>query len=131
MLVCGVDLFGIVAAAAHLLQLLVGVVLDHLGQPRVRAEEVLADVGAVGDRVLLVLAVHDFFHAFGQQAVAILFEQRVPVVAPDHLDNIPLGAAEGSLQFLNYLAIAAHRTVKALQVAVDDPDKVVQVFPRG
>ena len=61
-LVGGVDLFGIVAAAAHLLQLLVGVVLHHLEQLGILAEEVLADVIAAGDDVLLILAVDDFHH---------------------------------------------------------------------
>ena len=45
-LVGGVDLHRIVAAEPQLLQLLVGQVLDHVEQPRIDAEEVLADVGA-------------------------------------------------------------------------------------
>ena len=68
-LVGGVDLHRIVPAAPQLLQLLVGQVLDHVEQPRIRAEEVLADVGAGFDGVLLVLAVDDFAHPLGEQAV--------------------------------------------------------------
>ena len=41
-----VDLHRIVAAEPQPLQLIVGEVLDHLEQPRVGAEEVLAQVGA-------------------------------------------------------------------------------------
>ena len=57
-------------------------------------------------------------------------EQRIPVVAPDHLDDVPAGAAEGGLELLDDLAVAAHRPVEALQVAVDDPDQVVEVLAR-
>ena len=51
--------------------------------------------------------------------------------APDHFDHVPAGAAEGGFQFLDHLAVAAHRTVQALQVAVDDEDQVVELFARG
>ena len=33
-------------------------------------------------------------------------------------------------EFLDDLAVAAHRTVEALQVAVDDEDQVVELFAR-
>ena len=45
-----------------------------------------------------------------------------------HLDDVPAGAAEGGFQFLNDLAVAAHRAVEALQVAIDDEDQVVELF---
>ena len=60
----------------------------------VGAEEVVADVAAVGDRVLLVLAIDDLVHALGQAAVDVLFQQRIPVVAPDHLDDVPASTAK-------------------------------------
>ena len=46
------DLQGIVAAEAQALQLIVGEMLDHLQQPRIGAEEVLAEIGARFDGVL-------------------------------------------------------------------------------
>ena len=125
-----VDLDRIVAAEPQLLQLLVGEVLDHLEQPRIGAEEVLAHVGAVFDGVLLVLAVDDLAHALDEQAVVIGGEERIPVAAPDHLDDVPAGAAEDRLELLDDLAVAAHRAVEALQVAVDDEDQVVELFAR-
>ena len=78
-----VDLDRIVAAERQLLQLIVGEVLDHVEQPRIGAQEVLADVGARFDGVLLILAVDDLAHALDEQAVAILREQRIPLAAPD------------------------------------------------
>ena len=95
-------------------------------EARVDAPEVLADVGAAGDGVLLVLAVDDLAHALHEQAVVVLREQRVPVAAPDDLDDVPADAAEDGLELLDDLAVAAHRAVEALQVAVDDEDQVVE-----
>ena len=61
----------------------------------------------------------------------VLSEQRVPVGAPQHLDHVPAGAAEQRLEFLDDLAIPAHRSVEPLQVAVDDERKVVEILARG
>ena len=122
-LVGGVNLLRIVAAALELAQLLVGQVLDQLEQFRILAEEMLADVGAALDGVFLVLAVDDFAHALDQQAGLVACQQRVPVAAPDDLDDVPAGAAEGGLQLLDDLAVAAHRAVEPLQIAVDDQDR--------
>ena len=76
---------------------------------------------AVGGRVQLV----------DERAVDVLGEQAVPVAAPDHLDDVPAGAAEVGLEFLDDLAVAAHRAVETLQVAVDDERQVVQLFARS
>ena len=129
--VCGVDLDGIMAAQAHPRQLLVGKVLDHLQQARVGSKEILAEVGAALDEVFLVLAIADLAHPADQQAVAIVLNEAVPVAAPDDLDDIPAGAAENGFQFLNDFAVAAHRAIETLQVAVDDEDQVVEPFARG
>ena len=125
-----VDLDGIVAAEPQLLELIVGQVLDHLEQARVGAEEVLAEVGAGLDGVLLILAVDDLAHPLGEQAVVVGREQRIPVAAPQHLDDVPAGAAEDRFELLDDLAVAADRTVEALQVAVDDEDQVVELLAR-
>ena len=126
-----VDLDRVVAAERELLQLLVRQVLDHVEQPRVGAPEVLADVLARLDGVLLILAVDDLAHALDEQAVVILLEQAVPLAAPDHLDDVPAGAAEDGLELLDDLAVAANRTIEPLQVAVDDEDQVVELLARG
>ncbi len=120
----------IVSAEGELLELLVREVLDHLEEARVGAPEVLAGVGAGFHGVLLVLAVHHFAHALDEQAVGVLLEQRVPFGAPDALDHVPAGAAEDGLQLLDDLAVAAHRAVEPLQVAVDDEDQVVELLAR-
>ena len=58
-------------------------------------------------------------------------QERIPVAAPDHLDGVPAGPSEYPLQFLNDLAVAAYRTVEALQVAVDHEHQIVEIFPSG
>src|SRR5206468_10341015 len=50
--------------------------------------------------------------------------------SPDHLDHVPAGAAELAFELLDDLAVAAHRAVEALQVAVDDEDQVVELVAR-
>ena len=124
------DLDGVVAAAVEAPDVLVRQGGDQLGQLRVFAEEVLAGVGAALGLVGLIIAVDALLHALEEQALLVAGEQRVPVAAPDDLDDVPAGAAEDRLQFLDDLAVAAHWAIQALQVAVDDEDEVVQPLPR-
>ena len=119
------------AAADEVPDVLVAHVGDHRLQLGVLAEEVLADVGAVLRLEVLVLAVDGLLHALEQDAVRVLGEQPVPAGAPDHLDDVPARPAEDRLQLLDDLAVAAHRAVEALQVAVDDEDQVVEVLAAG
>ena len=119
------------AAARQLAELVVGQVLDHLAQARVGAEEVLADVRAGLDGVLLELAVGVVFILLTSTPSTSRGEQLVPVAAPDDLDDVPAGAAEVRLELLDDLAVAAHRAVEPLQVAVDDEDEVVELLAGG
>src|SRR5262249_6477736 len=91
--VCRVHLHRIVATQTQLTDLIVAEVLDELEQARVATEKVLADVGARLDGVLLVLAVHDFAETLDEDALGVTLEQRIPVAAPDALDDVPAGAA--------------------------------------
>jgi hypothetical protein len=127
----GIHLVRIVAAAIQAPDVVVGPGGNHLQQFRVLAEEMLAHVGAVARLEGLVIAVDAFHHALLQQAGLVLRQQRIPVAAPDHLDHVPAGAAEVGFQFLDDLAVAAHRAVEALQVAVDDEDQVVEALAPG
>ena len=126
-----VHLAVVMAAPGQAAQLVVGQVLHHLAQPRVAAEEVLPDVRAGLHAVGLELAVRRGVHLVDQHAVGVLGQQRVPVAAPDDLDHVPARAAEERLELLDDLAVAAHRAVQALQVAVDDEGEVVQFLPGG
>ena len=126
----GVHLVRVMAAAVQAPDILVGHACDHFEQLRILAEEVLAHVGAVIGTVGLVFAVHRFHHDATQRAVGIAGQQLVPVRAPDELDDVPAGTAEVAFQLLDDLAVAAHRAVQTLQVAIDDEDEVVELLAR-
>ena len=130
-LVGGVDLDRVVAASGQRPDLGVGPILDHRRCLGVAAEEVLADVGAVFRLEVLVLAVHTLVHELPKLALIILGEQRIPARAPETLDDVPAGAPEVGFQFLHDLAVAAHRPVEPLEVAVDDEDEVVELLAPG
>ncbi len=127
----GVDLAVVVAATAEPGQLVVREVLDQAPQPRVGAEEVLADVGPAGHGELLELAVEGLVHLVDEDALDVAGQQVVPLAAPDDLDHVPAGAAEEPLQLLDDLAVAADRAVEALQVAVDHEGQVVEALAGG
>ena len=105
--------------------------LDALEQPRVAPEEVLTYVGAVAGLERLVLAVDALLHHPHQRPVGVGGQERVPARSPHDLDHVPPGAAELCLEVLDDLAVAADRAVEALQVAVDDPDQVVELLAAG
>ncbi len=91
----------------------------------------LANVGAGFNDELLVFAVDHFAHALDEQAFGVALENRIPLAAPQNLDNVPARAAESGFEFLNDLAVAAHRAIEALKIAVDDKNQVVEFFARG
>ncbi|CAM5305927.1 hypothetical protein TPAU25S_00101 [Tsukamurella paurometabola] len=130
-LVRGVHLAVVVTATPQAPDLLVGHVLDQFLGPRIAAEEVLTDEGAVVRLEGLVVAVRRGVHDVHQRAVAVLVQQLVPLATPDHLDHVPAGTAEEGLQLLDDLAVAPHRPVESLQVAVDHEGQVVEALGRG
>ena len=123
----GVDLERIVTPTTQLPDLFIVQVGDQRLQFR-RVEEMLAHVGAVLALEVLVLAVDALFHPLQQQTRLVLCEQLVPAGAPHDLDHIPAGAAEHAFELLDDLAVAAHRSVEPLQIAVDDKDQVVEAL---
>ena len=127
----GVHLERIVATAVELPDLIVGPIGDHRRQLRVFAEEVLADIRAVLRLEVLVLAVDSLLHTLQQNPGRLTRNELVPAGTPQDFDDVPAGATEDRLELLDDLAVATHRSVEALQVAVDDEDQVVEFFPRG
>ena len=127
----GIDLVGIVAAAIEPVDVIIGEVLDHFQQRLVAPEEALPNVGAALGLEVLVLAVHRLVHDLLHHAQVVLGEQRIPQPSPDHLDDVPARTPEVALQLLDDLAVAAHRAIEPLQVAVDHEDQVVELLPAG
>ncbi len=126
-----IHLLGIVSASQHFLQLGVAQVVHEFQQFRVFAKKAFANVTAWLGGIFLILAIHGFFHALDEQALVIGFKQRIPIRTPDDLDHIPSRAPEGRFQLLDDLPVATHRTVQALEVAVDHPHQVVELLARG
>ena len=124
-----VHFFRVVATQVDAPQLLVGQVVHQFEQLRVLAEEVVADVVAPPDDVVLPLAVHVLAHAPGQKAVFVPGQERVPLAAPEDLDHVPARPAEARFQLLDDAAVSPDRSVQTLQVAVDHENEVVQLFP--
>ena len=125
----GVDLAVVLAAALDGANFLIGEGLHQFAQFRRVLHPVLAHRIAGGDGVHLVVAVHRLLHARLQDAVVVAGQNRIPAAAPDDLDDVPIRAPEGALQFLDDLAVAAHRPVEALQIAVDHQHQVVELLP--
>ena len=127
----GVQLAQVVAAAAQRVDLALRHVGDEGLQIRMLTEEIFEIVGAVLGAERLVLAVDGRGENPEQRMVPVEREERVPVRAPQHLDDVPAGAGEQTFELLDDLPVAAHRPVEPLQVAVHDEGDVVEVLARG
>src|SRR3954469_7457783 len=121
-----IDLLRIMAATGQRPDLVVGHAGDHCLQFWILAEEMLPHISAVFGLEVLVLAVDCLLHALQQDAGGVAGNQRIPTGAPDVLDDVPAGATKDPFQLLDDLAIATHRPIEALQVAVDNEDQVVE-----
>ena len=130
-LVGGVQLAVVVAAPRQVAQVVVGEVLDQGPQPGVGAEEVLADVGAVLGGVLLELAVDGGVHLVEQDPVDVAGSSSSHL--PPHTTLMTFQPAPRKVASSSWmiLPLPADRTVEALEVAVDDEDQVVELFPGG
>src|SRR5258708_34000111 len=102
--------------------------LHHFQQTRVGAEQILAEVGSTLDEIFLILSVADFSQTPHQQSVAVGANQAVPIRSPDDFDDVPSRAAEDGFELLNDFAVAAHRPIEPLQVAVYDENQIIEIF---
>src|SRR5690606_30328786 len=125
----GVHLHGVVAAAVEAAEVFVAPTFDELLELG-RVEELLLQLGPTEGGVALGLTVDQLLEAAHQRTLVVLGEKLVPGTAPSDLDDVPAGAAEDPLEFLDDLPVPVHRAVEALEVAVDDPDEVVEPRPR-
>src|SRR4029453_3473065 len=103
----------------------------HLAQGRGGTEEVLPDVGPPLDGGALELTVNGGVHLVEQHVVAVPDQELVPLAAPDDLDDVPPGAPEDRLELLDDLAFTWDRGGEPFQVAVHDPDQVVELLGGG
>ena len=127
----GVNLHQVVTAALQSVDLLVGQALCELRQFGVLTKKAVAVEAAVLGGKGLHLAVHRVGKGPHQGLVGVAGKQAVPVAAPDELDDVPTRTSEQLFQLVNDAAIAPDRPIQALQIAVDHPHQVVELFPRG
>jgi hypothetical protein len=131
---CGVggeDLVRIMAAAIESPDVLVREAGHHRAQFGILAEELFARVGAALGLESLIFTVDTFQKTLAQKTLAVELQQGIPVRAPHHLEHVPAGTAKDGLQLLDDVAVAPHRPVQALQVAVDHEDEIVELLARG
>ena len=76
----------------------------------------------------MVVAIDGFFHPLNKPAVLILRQQRIPIRTPNDFDDIPAGTGKSSFEFLNNFPVTAHRSVEALEIAINNPAKIVEPF---
>ena len=127
----GMDLHQVVAAALEPIDLLIGHALRELSQGLALSEEVLAVVLAVARREGLHFAVDRVGEGVCQRTGEVACKKAVPVAAPDQLDHIPAGSGKQALKLVDDATVATHRAIEALQIAVDHPDQIVEVFAGG
>ena len=78
------------------------------------------------DGVALVVAVEALLHSMTQNAVVISRQECIPATAPNHLEYLPIRAAEGTLQFLNNFAVTPNGTVQSLEIAVHHQHEIIE-----
>ena len=123
----GIHFVRVVAAAVERPNFCIRHIGHHGFQAR-SVEEMIAHISAVFRFIGLIIAVEAFIHTRFELVVGIARQECIPAATPNHFEHIPTGTAEVAFQFLNNLAVAAHRAVEALQVAVDYKNQVVQAF---
>ena len=90
--------------------------------------ELVAHECAVIGLEALVITIESGVHQVHKCAILVCFKQGISFATPDHLDDVPASALEEGLELLDDLAIAAHRAIQTLQVAVDYEGEVIQVL---
>ena len=126
-----IDLDRIVTAAAQVPDLVVGHVLDQLQQLGIFAEKFLADISAVHARGTSdIRRRRTSCMRLSSRPLESRASRSSQPDAPDHFDDVPARAAERRFQFLNDAAVAAHRPVQPLQVAVDHENQIVELLAR-
>ncbi|MNJ27478.1 hypothetical protein D3C77_219840 [compost metagenome] len=127
----GIQLAKVVATALERVDLGRTHVLDQFLQGRLLIEKVLEVVGAILGPEVLELPVGCCRQLTQQYVLGVTGEQCIPLRTPEHLDHVPASATEQRFQFLDDLAVASHRAVQALQVAVDHERQVIQLLAGG
>ena len=126
--ISGMYFHQVVAAALEPVDLLVGHALGQAGEFRVLTKKGVTVKAPVFGGKSLHLAIDRAGKGFGQCAGGVAGKQAIPVAAPHQFDDMPASAGKQFFQLIDDAAIAAHRAIEALQIAVHHPHQVVQIF---
>ena len=118
-------------AAQKFGNLLVAQMRDEFEQLRILTEEMFPRITPRFDDVFLVITVAAFFHALEQQTGLVALNNFIPLGSPNHFDDVPTRTPDKTFKLLNDFSVAAHRPVEPLQIAVHNPDDVIQTFARS
>ena len=88
----------------------------------------LTHVGTVFRLKGLIVTVYGFVHQLYQLTALIFSDQLIPTTTPDNLNHVPASTGKDTVQLVDDLTVTDNRTVKALQVTVDDEAQVVQLL---
>ena len=121
----------IVTPTLEAVDLLVGHALRQPHQGFVLPKKVLSVVAPVFGGKGLHLPVHGVGKGFEQGPLGVSGQKAVPVAAPHQFDDLPTRSRKQPLQLINNAAVAPHRAVQPLQVAIDHPNQVVQALACG
>ena len=124
------DFAQVVAATPEPVDLVISQGRTNCLQGRILSEKMLTVERTIIGCEGLQLTVHGAVQCINQFALAVACKQRIPVRAPQQLDDIPAGTGKQGFEFVDNVAIAAHRTIEPLQIAVDDEDQIVEFFTR-
>ncbi len=123
-----VDLSRVMATGLQRPDLFVRHARDEVGESRVFAEEMLANVRSIARPHRLVFAVEAGGHALLQLAVRVATQQFVPFAAPDQLDHVPARTAKRVLELGDDFTVPAYGPIETLQVAIDDEHQIVELL---
>jgi hypothetical protein len=126
-----IDFLRILTTPLDLANFLIRECIHHALEGRIAFHPVFTLNLARKYRVALIVAIQALIHAFLEYTLVVLRQQAIPATAPDHLDHFPVGTAKRALQLLDDLAVATHRTIQPLQIAVHDDDEIIEFFATG
>ena len=123
-----IDLHWVMTTTVQTRDVMVRQLIGHLFKLWVFPKELFTHKARIACLIQLVLTIDHFFHTVLEHTCHVFIKQCIPVTTPDDFNHAPACTAKYRLQLLNNLAITTHRAIEALQVTVDDPNQVIQLF---
>ena len=124
-LISGIELAVIMATTLERPDLFIAPISNHGCGAWVTTKEVFAHILAALGLKCLVVTIGGAVHQFKKRAITILSKQLVPFASPNYLHDVPTSASKDGFQLLDDLAVTANRTIKTLQVAVNNKGEIV------